>query len=269
MKIIVFHSYKGGTGKTTIAINTAVALAQQGYKTLAIDADLKAPTFDNIFLKVKPSYRFNDLFSGITTNDSEENKTPERNIAVKEVPVNSNIHENLDLIFANPNPQFGKGLLSMDKQFHTKALKLLIDATNSLKKMGYEYLIMDTSPSLNLPSINALILANAAIIVLRPNEYGIAGTSFLLKELYSMLGSLKRKDYILFNQVVPKTPTRLVKKWQKHFRRKFDAKTIGMIPCDCNIALQMLFGNFIINKKISEKFVQQMANIVTKLQQNL
>ena len=49
MKTIIFHSYKGGTGKTTLALNTAYNLARRGYKTIAIDADLNAPTFDSIF----------------------------------------------------------------------------------------------------------------------------------------------------------------------------------------------------------------------------
>lgn len=39
--VITFFSGKGGTGKTTLAVNTAVRLAMNGRKTLIIDADLQ------------------------------------------------------------------------------------------------------------------------------------------------------------------------------------------------------------------------------------
>ncbi len=115
MKVIVFHSYKGGTGKTTLAINTAIKLSQKGYKTIVLDSDLNAPTFDSIFIGVKPKYRFNDLFKG--------KETPTANDLI----CNSRINDNLDLIFADSQPKFGQGLLSMDKDFHRIALKKLID----------------------------------------------------------------------------------------------------------------------------------------------
>ena len=258
MKIIVFHSYKGGTGKTTLAINTAINLAKRGYKTLAIDADLNAPTFDNIFTECEPKYVFNDLF---------ENESPP---PTKELPINSGISENLDLIFADSKPKFGQGLLSMDKNFHASALKKLADVKLEFADLGYEYLIMDTSPSLNLSSINAIIIADATIIVLRPNRYGIAGTTFLLKELYSMLGTVKRKDLLIFNQVVPGTPKKIISEWEKHFKKNLDIKTIGIILCNCGIALNMLYGNLVVvDEPANVQFTQIMDDIVDNLLKEL
>jgi chromosome partitioning protein len=37
IKIIAFHSYKGGTGKTTIAANFAAMLAKKGYRVFLMD----------------------------------------------------------------------------------------------------------------------------------------------------------------------------------------------------------------------------------------
>lgn len=250
MKVIVFHSYKGGTGKTTVALNVAMSLAQKGYRVLAIDADLNAPTFESIFVGLKPKFCFNDLFENeLRKKENDKNNEPPK---PKELPVNSRIHDNLDLIFANSKPKFGEGLLSMDKTFHSNALKKLFITKIEFEKLGYDYVIMDTSPSLNLASINSIIIADAAVIVLRPNKYGIAGTTFLLKELYSMLGIVKRKDYIVFNQVVPGTPSRLINQWNKHFKKRLEVETIGILHCNCSIALNMLFGKMIIDQEDTE-----------------
>jgi cellulose biosynthesis protein BcsQ len=182
--------------------------------------------------------------------------------------VNSRVHENLDLIFANSKPKFGEGLLSMDKIFHSNALKKLFVTKAEFEKMGYDYVIMDTSPSLNLASINAIIIADATVMVLRPNNYGIAGTTFLFKELYTMLGAVERKDYIVFNQVVPGTPTKLINQWQKHFKKRLNVETIGMIHCNCGIALNMLFGKLLIEQEDTE-FPKRIKAIADKLHKDL
>lgn len=257
MKVIVFHSYKGGTGKTTLAINTAIKLSQKGYKTLVLDSDLNAPTFDSIFIGIKPKYRFNDLFKGDNPPSASD------------LICNSRINDNLDLIFADSQPKFGQGLLGMDKDFHRQALKKLIDLKKEYDKMGYDFLIMDLSPSLNLSSVNAILIADASIIVLRPNRYGIHGTTFLLKELYTMLGAVKRKDFLIFNQVVRGTPEKMVKQWQRHFKKRLDIDTIGVIHCDCGVALNMLFGNLIDDESTDKEFIKVMNSVVKKLIQIL
>lgn len=46
---IAFHSYKGGTGKTTIAANLAAFWALKGYRVALLDLDVYAPSLQSYF----------------------------------------------------------------------------------------------------------------------------------------------------------------------------------------------------------------------------
>ena len=58
MKKILVHSFKGGTGKTTVAVNLASILSHN-HKVLLIENDFRMLSFFNIF-KHEPKYYFND-----------------------------------------------------------------------------------------------------------------------------------------------------------------------------------------------------------------
>ena len=60
---IAFHSYKGGTGKTTIAANLAALLAKKGYRVFLLDLDVYAPSLHSYFDK-NPKRWINDFLNG-------------------------------------------------------------------------------------------------------------------------------------------------------------------------------------------------------------
>src|SRR6478672_7198443 len=60
---IAFHSYKGGTGKTTIAANLAALLAKKGYRVFLLDLDVYAPSLQAYFDK-EPKRWINDFLNG-------------------------------------------------------------------------------------------------------------------------------------------------------------------------------------------------------------
>lgn len=68
-KCIAFHSYKGGTGKTTIGANFAASLTKEGYKVSLIDLDVYAPSLQSYF-DVEPEKSINDyLYSNAEVED--------------------------------------------------------------------------------------------------------------------------------------------------------------------------------------------------------
>jgi MinD-like ATPase involved in chromosome partitioning or flagellar assembly len=75
-KCIAFHSYKGGTGKTTIGANFAACLTRKGYKVSLIDLDVYAPSLQSYF-DVEPSKSINDyLYSNAEVEDVMVDMTP-------------------------------------------------------------------------------------------------------------------------------------------------------------------------------------------------
>jgi len=63
VKVIAIASGKGGVGKTNVAVNLAVALAQKGAKPLLFDADLGLGNVD-IMLGLSPRYNLSHVISG-------------------------------------------------------------------------------------------------------------------------------------------------------------------------------------------------------------
>ena len=59
-KCIAFHSYKGGTGKTTLAANFAALLAKNGYRAFLLDLDVYAPSLQSYF-DTEPKKWINDF----------------------------------------------------------------------------------------------------------------------------------------------------------------------------------------------------------------
>jgi MinD-like ATPase involved in chromosome partitioning or flagellar assembly len=61
-QIITIHSFRGGTGKTTIIASLAVLMANQGYRVGLIDVDVLSPWLHVLFglTTEKPNYTLND-----------------------------------------------------------------------------------------------------------------------------------------------------------------------------------------------------------------
>jgi MinD-like ATPase involved in chromosome partitioning or flagellar assembly len=193
---IAIHSFNGGTGKTTIAANTAALLAEAGKKVALIDLDIYAPSLHNYF-KVNPKKWINDFLDN--NADVEETIIDLTEFINKEKLPAGKFYAG----FTNPSREaifkfeIGNGSEYWKKQFR----KLVFLREQIITKMDIDYIIIDTSPGIRHWSINALSIADKLILTMKMDDLDIEGTKKLLYEIYTTFVKFGAITYILLNRI--------------------------------------------------------------------
>ena len=172
MLIITFHSYKGGTGKTLLSVNLAILLANKGKKICLLDLDFRAPSLHAIFKTAKPEYWLNDYLNKICKIDK----------VLTDCSSNYVTKGKLFIGLANPSTEAIRKMISKDRKWEMEALGRLL----SLKELHFDYVILDTSPGLQYPSINAVVSADIVLVVTIFDKSDVEGTQRMISELYEL-----------------------------------------------------------------------------------
>jgi len=182
-KIIIIHSYKGGTGKTSIAVNLARYLASvKGKKVLLIEQDTSGASFKNIF-RVKFSKTWNDFYSGMHIKD----------LIVR--------MDEFDIICACMD-EIKIPIDQDSKMFYTRHLERLSIQKKWLIK-NYDYILLDTHPGYNYELLNSLFISDISILLTRLDVDTITKTITMYNKIYSHFK--KDKKIIIVQNQVPTT----------------------------------------------------------------
>ena len=222
-KIIAVHSYKGGTGKTLLAVNLAVTFAKHGKKVCLFDLDFRAPSLFSILKVENPGCWLNDYLNG--------------NCAIDKVLVDlsSRIEGNGKFFaaIANPSTEAIREMSAKDRKWEMRALgKLLSLRSTLLNDKEFDYLVFDTSPGLQYSSINAIVTADFVVVATTGDRSDVDGTRRMLRELYNLF---EKKTGLVINKVLD--PTSKSKKDEMDARVKniYQVPMLGLVPCFCEI----------------------------------
>jgi MinD-like ATPase involved in chromosome partitioning or flagellar assembly len=213
-KCIAFHSYKGGTGKTTLAANFAALLAKKGYRAFLLDLDVYAPSLQSYF-DTEPKKWINDFLydnaelkevvldftpvidriGGSSTSNNVETKRKAKSGQLGVGFCNAKKEEIYKLEGGSP----ASGKQDTSKIHLLRRFILLRELL--ISEYHADYVIIDTSPGIRYWSINALAVADTLLLTLKMGDLDIAGTRKLAEEIYGSFTKFGTKSFLLWNRV--------------------------------------------------------------------
>lgn len=161
--VISVTNQKGGVGKTTSAVNIAYYLAKKGKRTLLIDFDPQGNATSGLGIDKQQLTA--------TMTDVILETTPLIDVILP------TLHKNLFLAPATPHLANTEVELAQASRRFTR-LKNAIDTTK-----GYDFIIIDSPPSLSLLTVNGLIAARYVLLPVQAEFYALEGLGQLLETM--------------------------------------------------------------------------------------
>ena len=205
-------SGKGGVGKSSFALNTAIALASMKQRVLLIDADTNLANLD-IMLGISPKHNLSDVILG--------------GMFMKEIIITG--PGGIDIL---PGASDDVEIVEIE----TEVRQQLVESFDEIEK-GYNYVIIDTGAGLNPSVIDYVLSSDEVIVVTNPEPTAISDAYRVIKVV--SMHSPTMKIRLMVNNV--KSRDQAIRVWegmnavvQSFINRSIDY--LGHLPTDPAVA---------------------------------
>ena len=250
--IVAFANQKGGVGKTTTAVNSAVSLAQRGYHVLLIDSDPQGNATSSLGVDKFTVGRsiYDVLVDGLPLSDAIE----------------ATDRPGLDLVAATPMLAGAEIELVATGGRETRLREAL---TGLLPR--YDVVLIDCPPSLGLLTVNALTAARSVVVPIQCEFLALEG----LGQLMSTVDRVKRGlnpslDVTGVLMTMFDVLTRLSAHVVDEVRRYFPHRMFGtVVPRSVRLAEAPSYGQAIVeydpNSRGAEAYEAFVNELTTRL----
>lgn len=166
-QVICITNQKGGVGKTTTAVNLAYYLSKNKYNTLLIDFDPQGNATSGLGIEKTDKKSLGATMTEVILGAS----------SLKDA-IRPTKYKNFDL--APTTPELANAeveLANMSKKFVR-----LRDSVKTVEK-NYDYIIIDSPPSLSLLTVNGMIASNYLLLPVQTEFYALEGVAQLLESM--------------------------------------------------------------------------------------
>jgi MinD-like ATPase involved in chromosome partitioning or flagellar assembly len=244
MKSITFYSFKGGTGRTTIAANLSTQLAIRGFNTSIIDFDIFSSGLARLFPNLNPGDYLQNIIADSLENYSEiaENNR-NREILLEEYFRDINFQRTIydyrntiNNIFNNFYFREGGNIYiipSTDRILESeyRIMDDIISRRNVIDDFSMyrilfsilrryqnildenyklEYFFIDSPSGLSDLAQTPLSISEYLIVVLTTDNQSLSGTTYFLNWVMNEYSRTLKGIYIIFNMVKPNIPENII-----------------------------------------------------------
>jgi pilus assembly protein CpaE len=231
-KVICFFGGKGGTGKTTVAVNTAVQLALRGKKTIIIDADLQFGDV-TVLLDLDPK----DTIYELSREKGE--------MGIDVVKSMLSLHSSgLEVLAAPKSPELSEYITE-------ETIEIII----STMRPYYEYIIIDLPPGFNDTTIAVIENSDIVNLVASVDIVSLRNA----KICFGILEALRQKDKV--SLILNKSSDGIIAK--KDFETILNLEARICLPDDTKTVLSSLNKGIPFVVGIPKATVSKMIQLYT------
>jgi chromosome partitioning protein len=217
MKIISFANQKGGVGKTTSAVTLAHGMALKGLRTLLVDLDPQGHVAFALGLQKAPG-----LYQLICLDE------PLKRVVVPARP-------NLDILPSDKRTEKVKRQITLSDFRET-----ILDEI--LRKSGYDVVVMDMAPSLDVLHLNGLVASDYVVIPTRLDALAVDG----VREILLTMSGISQKGhnfdgYCILPTFFDRTTRETLSQFQE-VARTFGSRVWPPIPQDTRARESTAYG---------------------------